>query len=83
MCCSGRCTKPGAEHCLEAEVAALRSEVAGLKALPGAERPAVVEHGQGGGESPGTGSGAAGAPPDGAVVRLARWLEARLRGGRE
>jgi hypothetical protein len=67
---------------LEAEVAALRSEVAGLKALPGAERPAVVGERQRGGESPGDDGGAAEGSPDGPMVRAARWLERRLRGGR-
>jgi hypothetical protein len=51
---------------LEAEVAALRSEVEGLRALPASERSPVVE-GRGAGE-------------DGLVVRAARWLERRLRG---
>jgi hypothetical protein len=51
---------------LEAEVAALRSEVEGLRALPASERSPVVE-GRGAGE-------------DGLVVRAARWLEQRLRG---
>jgi len=53
---------------LESEVAALRSEVAGLKALPASERAAVVEVGQRGGESPGespsAGSGAAEGQPE-------------------
>jgi hypothetical protein len=51
---------------LEAEVAALRSEVEGLRALPASERSPVVE-GRGAGE-------------DGLVVRVARWVEQRLRG---
>ncbi len=54
---------------LEAEVAALRSEVEGLRALralPASERSPAVEGG--------------GAGEDGLVVRAARWLEQRLRG---
>jgi hypothetical protein len=51
---------------LEAEVTALRSEVEGLRALPASERFPAVE-GRGAGE-------------DGLVVRMARWLERRLRG---
>jgi hypothetical protein len=51
---------------LEAEVAALRLEVEGLRALPASERSPAVE-GRGAGE-------------DGLVVRAARWLERRLRG---
>jgi hypothetical protein len=51
---------------LEAEVAALRSEVEGLRALPASERSPAVE-GRGAGE-------------DGLVVRMARWLERRLKG---
>jgi DNA-binding transcriptional MerR regulator len=51
---------------LEAEVAALRAEVATLRALPEGERSPA--------------SGAAEVSADGAVVRLARWLEQRLRG---
>jgi hypothetical protein len=54
---------------LEAEVAALRSEVEGLRALPASERSPAVEGG--------------GAGDDGLVVRAARWLEKLLRGGRE
>jgi hypothetical protein len=53
---------------LEAEVAALRLEVERLRALPASERSPAVE-GRGAGE-------------DGLVVRAARWLERRLRGGR-
>ncbi len=85
---------------LEGEVAALRSEVESLRALPpgaSAERidralevemlesmaapessPAVRE-GRGGGESTGAALGEA----DGPMVRAVRWLERRLRGGRE
>jgi DNA-binding transcriptional MerR regulator len=51
---------------LEAEVAALRAEVATLRALPEGERSPA--------------SGAAEVSADGTVVRLARWLEQRLRG---
>jgi hypothetical protein len=51
---------------LEAEVAALRLEVATVKALPGAERAGEVER--------------RGAGEDGLVVRAARWVEQRLRG---
>jgi hypothetical protein len=51
---------------LEAEVAVLRLEVEGLRALPASERSPAVE-GRGAGE-------------DGLVVRAARWLERRLRG---
>jgi DNA-binding transcriptional MerR regulator len=51
---------------LEAEVAALRREVAEVKALPGAA------------EAPAEGSTDA----DGPLVRMARWLERRLRGGK-
>jgi hypothetical protein len=63
---------------LEAEVQALRSEVEGLRALPASERPRAVEGRPGGGESTGEASGGA----DGLMVRAARWLERRLRGGR-
>jgi cell division septum initiation protein DivIVA len=82
---------------LEAEVAALRSEVEGLRALPpgaspelidralevemASERSPAVEAGQRGGESTGDGRGAAEGEADGLVVRAARWLERRLRGG--
>jgi hypothetical protein len=51
---------------LEAEVAALRSEVEGLKALPASEPSPVVQDGSRG--------------DDGPMVRAARWLERRLRG---
>jgi hypothetical protein len=51
---------------LEAEVRALRSEVEGLKALPASERSPAVE--------------GRGAVEDGLVVRVARWLERRVRG---
>ncbi len=51
---------------LGVEVRALRSEVEGLRALPASERSPAVE-GRGAGE-------------DGLVVRMARWLERRLRG---
>jgi hypothetical protein len=54
---------------LEAEVAALRLEVEGLRALPASER------------SPAVGGGGAG--EGGLVVRAARWLERRLRGARK
>ncbi len=53
---------------VRAELAALRSEVATLRALPGGERLPAVE-GRGAGE-------------DGPAVRVVRWLERRLRGGR-
>jgi hypothetical protein len=62
---------------LEAEVAALRSEVEAVRALPASERPAAVEDGQRVGESPGEGQG----QRDGVAVRVVRWLEQRLRGG--
>ncbi len=52
---------------LEAEVAALRSEVEGLRALPASERSPAVE-GRGAGD-------------DGLVVRAARWIERQVRGG--
>jgi DNA-binding transcriptional MerR regulator len=68
---------------LEAEVAALRLKVAEVRALPQPEWAAVVDMGQTGGESPNVGRGAAERQPDGAVVRLARWLEQRLRGGKQ
>jgi hypothetical protein len=69
---------------LEAEVAALRSEVEAVRALPASERPAAVEGGQrvgeSPGESPGEGQGAAQGQRDGVAVRVVRWLEQRLRG---
>ncbi len=77
---------------LEAEVAALRSELAEVRALPpgasperidralevemASERPAAVEGEPRGSESPGEALGGA----DGPLVRLAKWLEQRLRG---
>lgn len=67
---------------LEAEVAELRSEVATLRALPEPERAATVDGRGGAVDSPGDGPGAAEVSADGAVVRIARWLEQRLRGGR-
>jgi hypothetical protein len=63
---------------LEAEVAALRAEVEGRRALPASERPPAFEERPGGGESTGDALGGA----DGPLVRAARWLERRLRGGR-
>jgi hypothetical protein len=79
---------------LREEVAALRSELAASRALPpgasperidralevemASERPPAVEERPGGGESTGDALGGA----DGPVVRAARWLERRLRGGR-
>jgi hypothetical protein len=66
---------------LEAEVAALRSEVAEVRALPASERAAAVERGGGAADSTGAAPGAAERAADGPVVRVARWLEQRLRGG--
>jgi hypothetical protein len=68
---------------LEAEVAALRAEVATGGALPGAER---AGEGAGVGDAAqrsATGQGAAEASPDGPMVRAVRWLEQRLRGGKQ
>jgi hypothetical protein len=67
---------------LEAEVAALRSEVEGLRALPASERSSEGERGSGAAEGPATGRGAALPASDGLVVRAARWFERRLRGDR-
>jgi cell division septum initiation protein DivIVA len=67
---------------LEVEVAELRAEVAGLRALPASERPATVGAGQRLGESPGEALGEAQGSSDGPMVRAARWLERRLRGNR-
>jgi DNA-binding transcriptional MerR regulator len=67
---------------LEAEVAALRLEVATVRALPGAEWAGDVE-GERGAAQPATGQGAAEASPDGLMVRAVRWLERRLRGGKQ
>jgi hypothetical protein len=65
---------------LEAEMAALRSEVEGLRALPASERSPAGEAGQRGGESPGEALGEAQGEADGPMVRAVRWLERRLRG---
>ncbi len=62
---------------LRAEVAALRSELAAAKALPGAERPSAGLEGGDGSNIPDSSRSAA----DGSLVRVARWLERRLRGG--
>lgn len=51
---------------LHAEVAELRSEVAASRALPGVERAGAVEGRSG--------------SADGPLVRVARWLEQRVRG---
>jgi hypothetical protein len=67
---------------LEADVAALRSEVATVRALPGAEQAGDVEGGSGAAQRPATGQGAAEASPDGLMVRAVRWFERRLRGSR-
>ncbi len=61
---------------LEGEVAALRSEVAASRALPGAERVQMAEQDSGAAEAPAKGSAAA----DGPLVRTARWLEQIIRG---
>jgi hypothetical protein len=69
---------------LEGEVAALRSEVEGLRALPASERSSEGVRGGGAAESSATGQseaqGAAQAVEDGPAVRVVRWLEQRLRG---
>jgi hypothetical protein len=65
---------------LEGEVAALRSEVEGLRALPASERPSEDAQGSGAAEGPATGQGAAQNEADGLMVRAARWFERRLRG---
>lgn len=67
---------------LEAEVRALRSELAEVRALPASERAGEVEAGHWGGESTGEGDGEAEGSSDGPMVRAVRWLERRLRGGR-
>jgi hypothetical protein len=71
---------------LEGEVAALRSEVEGLRALPASERSSEGKRGSGAAERSATGQGAAQgssqAVEDGPAVRVVRWLEQRLRGGR-
>ncbi len=64
---------------LEAEVAALHEEVAGLKALPAFERPAAVEGEGDAADSTGAAPGAAKGSADGPMVRVARWIERRLR----
>ncbi len=61
---------------LEAEVAALRLEVEGLRALPASEWAAAVLGNDGAAESPGEAEGAS----DGPMVRAVRWFEQRLRG---
>lgn len=72
----------GSNERLESEVQALRAEVEGLRSLPASERAAAVEGGGGAADSTGEGGGAAESEADGPVVRLARWLESRLRGWR-
>lgn len=67
---------------LEAEVAALRSEVAAAKVLPEAEQAAAVKGDGGAVEIPSNAPAAADVSPDSPVVRAVRWLERRLRGGR-
>ena len=67
---------------LEAEVAALRSEVAESRALPEAERPGDDEGCSGSAEMPDDSPGAAEGSADGPMVRAARWLERRLRSAR-
>lgn len=70
----------GELQAMRVELEALRLEVAVSRALPDAERAAAVE-GDGGGadERPGGHTGAVEGQPDGAVVRLARWLEQFLQ----
>jgi hypothetical protein len=67
---------------LSDEVAALRLELAEVRVLSGAERPAAVEDGGGVAESPATGQGVSQAIEDGPAVRAVRWLERRIRGSR-
>lgn len=66
---------------LEAEVGELRSELAAARALPGGERAATGAEGGDVAKMPGESPGAAEGSADGPVVRAARWLERRLRGG--
>ncbi len=63
---------------LEAEVAELRAEVAGSRALPEAERAGEVEGQSGAAQRHAKGQGAAEASSNGLVVRAALWLERRL-----
>lgn len=67
---------------LEVEVGELRAELAAARALPASERAATVAEGGDGAKMPDDNGGAAPGEADGPVVRVARWLEQRLRGAR-
>jgi hypothetical protein len=65
---------------LEGEVQALRSEVAELRELPAPESSPTAQEEHEGGESTGDALVEEEVEADGPMVRVARWLEQRLRG---